>query len=64
MFRNIEGVWYHFDDAVVHSVVLQAAYNINLMIYKRGDQPDYHSPTDLSRVPQLGRLVILNRTNK
>ena len=63
-FCNIEGVWYRFDDAVVHSVVLQPAYNVNLVIYKRADQPDYPSATDLLRVPHLGRTVILNRNNK
>ena len=63
-FRQIEGVWYRFDDAVVHSVVLQPSYNINIVIYKRGDQPDYHSPVDLSNVPRLCRSVILNRSNQ
>ena len=63
-FHQIEGVWYRFDDAVVHSVVLQPSYNVNIVIYKQGDQPDYHSPVDLSNVPRLCRSVILNRSNK
>ena len=63
-FCQIQGVWYRFDDAIVHSVVLQPSYNVNIVIYKWGDQLDYHSAVDLSHVPRLGRSVILNRSNK
>ena len=57
----MNGVWYRFDDAVVHEVTLKASYNVNLVIYHRNDQPMYQAPADLSAVPRLGRTVVLNR---
>ena len=47
--------------AVVHEVTLQQAYNVNLVVYRRHDKPQYHTAADLSRIPKLGRSVVLNR---
>ena len=49
------------------SILLCFNHPITLILsYTRGrpDQPDYHSPNDLSEVPRLGMTIILNRNNK
>ena len=57
----MNGVWYRFDDAVVHEITLQQTYNVNLIMYRREDEADYIAPADLSHIPKLSRSVVLNR---
>ena len=63
-FRKIGPNWYRFDDGVVHRVDLQAHYNVNLVMYRHQDTPAFISGADLSSVPVLGKVTILNRKPK
>ena len=60
-FRKISGKWYRFDDAVVHQVTLQEHYNVNIVMYRRHDTPAFISGSDLSTIPVLGKVTILNK---
>ena len=63
-FRKIGPNWYRFDDGVVHRIDLQPHYNVNLIMYRRYDTPAFISAADLSSIPVLGKVTVLNRKPK
>ena len=60
-FRRMGQQWYRFDDGVVHKINIQRRYNVNLVFYRRQDIPPFISGADLSRIPTLGKVTVLNR---